>query len=446
MCLILHANGHLTVKVLLEQIWPMVRNGQVQFLECYDFIFRSHSPEPLDRLYILSPQSAGDTQIFVLQKDSETTYCDWPLGITTSPDQPKVCVLRIPSLSAEDYGVTRLYPQIDKPTWLKSVTPASATFTITQMTMSKLTFKDQCIRQFDKSKPNETTYWLRLAYFPKIIHRMPKPTIFGPLNGPATLNIWPCEVLSPSEVLRHLENQLDVLSELHPDGARGAYDAALMNGFCSPATSTRVEDHRISFVTDRHFMLFNTVVEGPCGFLGAQQITPKEPRLVRTWFNGAKYYPANDALSMTRLVYKYLRESALNEKDAKTKEAISSAIAPDSHSNVSHIVEALRKLDYVQEVTDRKGWYFIKPPLLDDGQLFLANPTGAEEYDFGKRDGVIRNALYGELPLPDRNTGTTRFEMKGVRLHCDLAFHPSSVLPEGNSPERKSVRKIDQNV
>ncbi len=43
MCLIVHADANLTIKMLYEQLWPQVVDGKLQFLECYDIVFRSHT-------------------------------------------------------------------------------------------------------------------------------------------------------------------------------------------------------------------------------------------------------------------------------------------------------------------------------------------------------------------------------------------------------------------
>ena len=76
--------------------------------------------------------------------------------------------------------------------------------------------------------------------------------------------------------------------------------------------------------------------------------------MVRNCVAGARYYPHSDAMTLPREVYRYLRETATNIRDAKTKESISAALSCHSHSNVSHVVEALKALGYVAEPDDHK--------------------------------------------------------------------------------------------
>ena len=70
MCISVHSDGHLTVKVFYEQIWPRVVDGDLEFLECYDLILRSHSPNEIKKLLPLSPHvpTTGDT--FELRDDA----------------------------------------------------------------------------------------------------------------------------------------------------------------------------------------------------------------------------------------------------------------------------------------------------------------------------------------------------------------------------------------
>jgi hypothetical protein len=420
MCIAIHSAGHLTIKLLIEQIWPILIDGSVQFLQCYDIVFRSHSDQPLDRLYVLSPQS----EAFSLKK--EVKHCDWPYEceqVSTAAEDR--FILQVPGLTHLKLETTKLNPVVETPNWLKVPNEATAAFTLTNMTMAKLKFHRK-LERYSAARSGETTYWLRLAYIPKFTHRIQNAISFG-----KDLKVRPYEILSPNEVLRALNNQLNTLAT-HATKGRTATEAAKKQIFSeryySPGTSTRIEDHRISLVMDPKFMVTNVLAEGACGFLGVQEPSSKKGHLVRSWFYGAKYYPANDPVTLAQMVYKYMVNWAANEVDGKTKEAISSAVAPEHHRNVSHVVEGLRKLGLVAEVNSRPGYYYLGRESDSDeiGQLrslFLAEPYEGEEIDFGARDKRVRDCLYGTMEVPNRSGEQSRFEPRGLRLHFDLLYH-----------------------
>jgi hypothetical protein len=270
------------------------------------------------------------------------------------------------------------------------------------------------IEPFDHERSAETTYWLRLAFQPHVAHRVEKPIHF--LNQ---FRIQPCEILSPSAVLADLEEKLTALQLDNQWSAHGkqGLETIVTNIFRKENTSTRIEEHRISIVTDEKFWVCNPHVEGSCGFLDVQSVPGQQP-IARTWFAGANSYPASDPLTMTRSVYEYLRDWAPEPAHAKSMEQISAAVSPNNHNNVSHIVEVLcasKRADRTGE-----GTFFFLSPVVP----FLLR-SGAEMHDASMADeGIaLRNLLYGRMTV--RNSQTTvisEFKFKGFRVTFDLAF------------------------
>lgn len=434
MCLILHSRAHLTVKLLQEQIWPhFERDGKsgalkLSFLECYDFIVRSHAKEAISHLFILSPHSpSGKHGIFKLKRHEEITFCDWGVrgsgGATGGPITVKAGEL--------SYRVTRLSPKLSRPEGLQTNFQAGTALGTTGMTVLIVTFEEgELVQPFDRNNPSATTYWIRLAFCPNVLHRPTEPMKFGQPGGCPALLLRTCSIYSPNLVVERLDSELELLAAGGPtaDGAKDARKMLLDDLFKSKRTSTRIEDHRITLVTSPDFLVMNMMAEGACTFMGIEHVAADEKsHIARTWLTGAAYDATNDALFMAKLVYRYLREWARNPKDAKTKEAITSAVAPNNHANVSHVVESLRGLGFLQEHSEWKGYYWIKEPMIEDGKLFLGDSGPQQELDLGARDGEIRAALYGSIPVAvEGRTETSRFVQRGLKIHYDLAFHEKS--------------------
>jgi hypothetical protein len=116
MCLIIHAHGHITVKVLLEQLWPMFdQNKSLTFLHRYDFIIRSHSEKPLDRLYILSAQWAPKGKTLSLEQPSSRMIrlTDWI--ITEEPGATGATERTVRVDANSIFQVRQLVPKLSLP-------------------------------------------------------------------------------------------------------------------------------------------------------------------------------------------------------------------------------------------------------------------------------------------------------------------------------------------
>ena len=188
----------------------------------------------------------------------------------------------------------------------------------------------------------------------------------------------------------------------------------LQETFRREGTSTRVEDHRISLITDEQVLVLNPHVEGQCGFVGVHPVANTDsPAIARTFYSGANHYPISDPVTMARLVYAYLRDWAYNPADAKTKEQVTAAVAPDFHSNVSHVVEALVKLEFL--LSPASGVFCFNKRMQTPS--FLQQPSGDGEIDLGPSAKETRKRLYGSIDSPP-----SRFSAKSFRIHFDLGF------------------------
>jgi hypothetical protein len=438
MCLVVGSDGHLTIKVMYEQVWPRLHDGTVEFTHCYDLILRSHGDDNLKELHILSPHSVGVLEqggpaIFNLLNGTETRVCDWILGGSEAlQSSDGTYKLRFASLSDEQplaFRATRLKPVIAEPQWISNhdLPHVSAAFLGTGMTMAVITFKDgQEIRKYAPERESETTYWLRLAFRPVCTHDVKVPIAFGRPDDAPLFHIQPTKIRSPEAILNDLLLELETVerdgkSPL-PDGARRAV-RILDETFRREGTSTRIENNRISVVTDGQFWVSSPLATGLCGFVGVAPIRAEsaETRIAHMWFAGASSFEKSDALAMARLIYLYLRDWALNETNAKTKEQITSAIGPDYHENISHVVEALVELKYLH--TPKAGYFAIIKPALAEDALFLKRTTGSEEVDLSSRDNEIRRCLYGSLAVPGQDRHRrSKFRPSSFKIQYDLVF------------------------
>jgi hypothetical protein len=430
MCLILHSDGHLTVKMMYEQIWPRVdERGALAVLECYDFVLRSHTPEEISSLHILSPQTlvAKGDRFDVLPNDVCEEY-NWIFQMLAHDrkDHNKARIQFAAPFGEPPllYGVTQLRPSIRKAAWLRTANDRMIAFQSTGMTMAEVALEDgPKIKKFDPEHPDETTYWLRLAFEPKIQHLTETPIAFAPRKQ-SVLSVQPCSILCPQQVLYHLSSQLKLMETdsrtVLGKGAKVAQEEVFDKVFEKPKTSARIEEHRISLATGPEFLVLNTSIEGDCGFVSVQLLKNADRKLTRTWFTGAKYYPLSDPLTTASIVYTYLKHWAHNEAGAKSKEAVSAALSSHSHENISHVVEALVTLGFVKAVG--QGLYYVHGAPLPENELFLQEVRGSAEIDLKRRDREIRDILYGPLPVPDRGGDLSRFRRKGFRIFNDLGF------------------------
>lgn len=434
MCLVLHSDGHMTIKMLYEQIWPKLSNGRPEFVECYDIVFRWHSDTAFEKLYILSPHQEGaGNGVFTLVPDAALSHCDW-VFVKKEPtpnksDQLKLGFVGPIEQPLLEFDVTCLGPELRQSMWYDEPsigTRAQAAFQGTGMTLSEVHFKSQTpVRKYDPRDPAGTTYYFRLAFQPVIQHLTEEAIPFSPGDREALFFVQPCAIMSPWWVLKKLGTDLDRLgAETRFGKAANRAKSGILDGiFARQRTSTRVEDHRISLVTSPNFLVLNSSVRGECTPLVIEPRELGKPAgLIRSCAAGANYHPHSDPLTLAREVYRYLRETAVNAADAKTKEAISSALACHSHYNVSHVVEALKALDLVKNASEKENYYMINSPALQDEKLFLQRVYGMDEVDLGTRDQEIRNRLYGEIDVPTRPREVSRFQYEGFSIFYDLAF------------------------
>lgn len=438
MCLILHGDGHVTVKLLYEQIWPRVSGSELEFLECYDIILRSHAENPLDRLYVLSPHQPTAGSVFQLTHDDKLSHCDWVFEKKNfrGTENHRVGFVGRMGEDPPEYNVTRLRPEMREPSWWlphqESDPGVISAFLGTGMTMAEVRFGDgRVIERFDPRRESETTYWLRLAFEPKIVHLTDSPIPFGASGASPLFRVQPCAALCPHQVLEQLSWQLEHLATQRGfrEAAPKAREAIFGGVFRKPGTSMRVEEHRISLVTDHRFLVMNTTVEGDCFLLGPElsRATPlPDGCLVRSCYSGAAYYPQSDPLGLAGEVIRYLGETAYYEADAKTKETVSSALSSTSHGNISHIIEALATLGLLHRDKKRQNYFFINQEQYEDGKRLYTRAPALNELILGNRDREIRDLLYGVLPVPGeiltKREARSRFRHMGFCIFFDLAY------------------------
>ena len=427
MCLIVHSDGHLTIKVLYEQIWPQVVNGDVKIKECYDLVVRSTSDAEFDSLLMLSPQRAPQgAGVFQLLQDQPEL--SWILKdnepVSAHADRRKISFVSPANEPPSEFEVTPLWPVLEPVDWIAAA-PANdravGAFAGTNMTLGKILFADGGkIRRFDPKDPGGTTYWIRLVYEPEVQHLTVDPIGFGAPGDEPIFRVRPCCILCPQQVINWLSASLEFLANTRvfpEDAARTTSTKVLRDGFWKPGTSSRIEDHRISVVTGDDCIVFNTNVEGDCGFLTAGNADEHKvgSPLTRTWYSGSRHYPQSDPLTMLQLIYAYLKQWATVGTDAKTKEQISAAHAFQSHANVSFVVEGMLKLGLIKCLPE--GRYYVESPL-DGAKLCPDN----DERILGNRDSEARTYLYGELPITAASSPPSRFKYKGFRVFFDMAF------------------------
>lgn len=435
MCLIVHSDGHLDVKLLYEQIWPELVNGGLEIRECYDLILRSHASKDLECIYILSPhsvseagsESADPNSVFQLLDINETRVFDsiFAPPRRLSGGQYRLEFPRAIDESARVVNVTPLEPEIRPFEWPQGDLKVSAAFLGTGMTIAQIRFKKAKIKPYNPQLQGETTYWVRIAFKPKVNHVLPFPIQSGHV-GDATLMVQPCQVLGANSVIENLTTQLSIVARADgfqdhaPVTQRLLIDDLLRGG----KASTRIEDHRISLVVNETFLLLNQMIDGPCTFLDIQRIPrdgrPSDSQIVRTWLTGAKYYPETDALRLAYMAYDYLSHWAATPRAAKRKEDVTAAIAAASHSNVSHVVEALKEMKYL--ASEDRGRYFVGDRKLPGYDMHAGGMPMPEELG-GPEDRELRDSLYGRIRIPLQGAETfSRFLAKSFKVHFDLAW------------------------
>lgn len=443
MCLILRGDGHLTAKIIVEQIWPQITtHGKLEFLECYDFILRNHGTESLTGLDILSPQNLHTKKKTIKKPvtDGIVEKCDWVRGFAPLATDEETGIAKLKFIFTEDaYRAKAINYQLrESPTWNldDSQPPARGILAQTGMTTARLEFEDEHrMEPFCPDRSDQTTYWIRIALKPTINHRITPPLAFGS----DTLQIQPCEILSADQVLSICRDKLNVWAENSESPVQESAVAArrllLDETFESPDSSLRVESHFLSLVTGRKFMQTNMMVEGPCGFLGVQdpygmsespiakEYKERQPAMSRTWYMGGSHYRSNDPFELARLVCRHLKDFA---GPGKTKEMISTAVAHDQHRNVCHVVEALKDRGVLDCDKDSDTYRIREPDRFITP--FDGNPLGTKDGNFTPFDewdkyAFFADVLFGQLGSDQVNPHRdSRFEPKGARIHYDLLF------------------------
>jgi hypothetical protein len=422
--------------LLFEQVWAVVARGEsdkephLSFLECYDIILRNYSEREIEYLNILSPQSTSSAEpgCFKLIDDSLVPQCRWN-RVVKSPTDPSDRTQTVRFHGTNRFVVTPLRPRLSLHPWMQCEPGSTHDFAVTvfratNRTLASLSFEDDAkIAQFDPEHPEQTTYWIRFAYRPQVVHRVSRPLRFG------CYLVQPCEILSPGEVLADLDSRLTFLAddcELR-EPADEAREAVLHRIFSSHKASLRVEDHRISVITEGNIQLHNPIVEGPCSVLGIQQLktrtntADREPAVIRSWLLGAANYPLEDPLHMARAVYRHLVQ--YGGPYGKTKEELSAAVAFQSHANVSHVVEALVQLKFVERVPNAEKCFRLDKEMPPTHPLLALEPNSQDWQEMGYLFLPFLDALYGKLPVPGRPpSDASSFTPKSVRIHFELAY------------------------
>ncbi|MGA2068057.1 MAG: hypothetical protein ABSG86_24010 [Thermoguttaceae bacterium] len=432
----------MTIKMLYEQIWPRLVGNDLDILECYDIVFRWHGDKPLQKLYILSPhQPSKDNPIglFNFLKPIATKECDWIFrdqdkGFPTDPPTRQLPFVGPADQPTVEFQVTSLDPVIQKVTWTDSMSAdpdALTAFRATHATLAEVAFGTIPVTKYNPQAPGKTTYHLRLAFRPTVRHLTPSPIPFGPVHGKPFLKFRPCAVFAPSQVLGELRLKLEQLAVDWGEHARCAIEQLFNEIFEKDGTSTRIEDHRVSIVIPPHILLLNPTVLGECSPMMLE--LPKclaGSLLPRSCIAGAKHHPHTDPLTLAREVYGYLKHTAINDADAKTKEMISSALSCRSHENVSHVVEVLCSLGFLKPAEGKLNHFLVvkaeNTPLLGDDELFMRKVRGDEEINLGRFDTQLRDRLYGKLEVPWGPEKYARFRFPGFSVFYDLAFLPDS--------------------
>jgi len=429
MCLILGSDGHLNIKMLCEQIFPQIDGSvgdpRMEATECYDFIIRSHCPRdtPLNHLYILSPHSCGDETDFSAVFPLIETHSRFD-GIFLDAQHSKGERWRLEFAGEGQpiaFEVTRLRAQLQPFPWPSPTPRLLGAWSGTGKTLAKVTFPGQKIRRYDREDDGATTYWLRLAFRPRVKSFAEGPVRFGSAIAGGTQPLFyvqPCTVMSPDLVVADLTRRLKIMARDTDFGAetRLLRDAVLNKCLLNDGASCRIEDHRVSLVIDPHrFLVLNSQVEGSAAFIEVEAI-PGTKTCHRKWYAGARHFPQTDPVYTAYQVHAHLKSWA-DKARPMTKEQITAEVAPEAHANIAHVTEALKALDYVRTEDGQK--FYAGKELAGHPALF-SEPTS--EFDFAEDDAGLRDRLFGENPVPHHPGEVSRFRAKGFQIHFDLAF------------------------
>jgi len=439
-CLVLHSDGHLTLKVLNEHIIPTLTDGRLGFIECYDIVLRSHGREPLTHLYVLSPHQSSDGQGHVLEtvqpvRPIQHERCNWVYKTRREhPARANTWRLQFPSAREQllAFDATELVAAPARAGQLQFPAVSAALRQI-GMTLCVINFGGMRIEPFDPDHRRETTYWLRLGIQPTV--RFPfGPLKIAPLGNGYSMMVQPCSVISPGQVLDDLCTRLDrPLRDVLKNDAQEAKGKILDEIFNRPNTSTRIEEHRIYITTTEPFWTWNSFVQGPCDFVGVQP-TGLGNDVARTWSTGANPHSETDALQLGRHIYTYIADWA--KLQPKSKEEISSAVAPDFHDGISLLVDLLEELGLLKKTENSRyalgdrqnaGMYIQEEadessPAEDNAFDNLEMDLDTNEIDLGRRDNEIRSKLYNHAISSSIEQRAKSFAARQWGISYDLVY------------------------
>ncbi|MEN6426193.1 MAG: hypothetical protein ABFE13_12565 [Phycisphaerales bacterium] len=429
--------GHLDVLLLYEQHYPELSNGQLCFTLCYDIVFRYYGKDSLSAIGILSQHKpagvdSSSPRVFDLLPYAGTERFNWIFSAGTDilADEATLCLPPLVSGPTPlAYRVTRLHPKIDAPAWTvqNGSRKAGSAVRATGLTHAIVYPADEvAIRPYNFKEPEKTTYWLRLCFQPMINYDLPAAMLFN-LPGGSPLTVQPYSILGQQAILESLNDQLEKLSHTEEFGGHAQEAKRLMfeKTFCRNGTGAAVRDHRISLLRSKDFLLLNTHLDGPCGFVNIEPALSNGGAAALTWISGNEKYWETDPLAMSRQVYLHMKDWALTEAEAKTKEQISTAVSPMHHYNISFVVEGLKKLGFVRERVEGCASYCTdRARFADDGLIVERYEDIAQHHPL---DDVllVLDTLYGNLPVPAQKKGVSRFQRVGFRVQVELGFIPA---------------------
>lgn len=442
MCIVIHGDAHLEIKLLYEQNRPLMNNGVIEFTECYDIILRNFSNHPIESLCILSPHSnpghdptetGHQKYVYPLMHYPDISFFDWIFLKKESLSEANGTYrLHIPSPSIDEgdmiFEVTSLVPQIKIPTWMEPKTQrdriVKTLFKGTDMMCATIEFEDNhAIEPYDAKRPVETTFWIRLCYAPKTAFPV-EPAIQLRISDKEKYHVQPCAGYGPRTILARLKARINVLktskySEFVPTALEALFDDL----FEKPGTSTLIEDYRINVISTEDILVINPIIEGPFAFAGLESVSEGSNEMARTWTTGSSFYPATNPLVLANRIYDYINEWAYNpEPEAKTKQQLAAAIAPESYDNICHITDVLESKGFILQ--PHPGYYSsIQEEKINQRSIELLRP---DQYD--DQSGYIRES---HMDLLDNITGKhnkygqskiSSFKPKGFRVHYELLY------------------------
>jgi len=377
--------------MLFEQNLVSTEGGDIKFIECYDIILRNLSSLPLDRLYFLSPRSNGSNKYALIDYHKTEADFNWIFEEYAQGD-PKNdrYSFKIASSVLDDnhFNVTMLYPSFKL--FNLNIKNANYMLESCEKVFGAICFeKGKKIESYDHSRPEETTYWIRLAFESKISFDQKLPVIaFGPKGG-HKVNIQPCVGMCPNTVLEVLEKDLLVFSKndtTHDLATKLATE--IWDKFNRSKTSTQIADYNICVLTKEDVILLNPYTTGKCSYVGIKNTNENDKgKIVRMWYSGYNQFIENNPVFMAREIYSYLgREDASLPDRGKTAREIASLLGFDNVLNTLHVCQAMveSKLIKKKKAGKKISFYCEKPDyenlLYQDKEEMLKIPASRQLY------------------------------------------------------------------